>query len=167
MNNIYRQGLATLTLGGFLWCFAPQAQAQVVPLLEQIRDATQTTANYLDTILTDLQSTGKQVLDAITAPTPLIDDTTKGNTQIGSAVTKAKSDYQMPLTSKAMTTLLSTTANDQPTLLSEITSLSGPDFPTYKSYKIAPSISMNLPNNSEHSPFSIESLLGAVSFADG
>jgi hypothetical protein len=167
MKKIDQQQVLTLTLASFLWLFAPQAHSQVIPLLQQIRDATAATANYTNSILTDLRTAGKQALDALTAPTPSIDDTTKANTQIGSGVSKAKSDYQVPLTSKAVTTILSTTANDQPTLLSQITSLPGPDFPSYKSFSVAPSMRINLPTNTEHSPFNIDTLLGTVSFSDG
>lgn len=165
MKNIYLQRLVTFSFVNFLWLFAPAADAQT-ELLQQIRDATQATANYTDQVLVALQSTGKQVLDALTVPTPAITDTTKGNTQIAPAITKARSDYQAPLTMKAVTTLLSTTANTQPTLLSQLTSLPGPDFPSYTTFAIAPSMRINLPTNADHSAFNIDSLLSAVAFAD-
>ena len=83
MKKINQKPIVTFALTSFLWFFAPQAQSD--PVLEQIRDATQATANYTNSVLTSLQTTGKQILDALTAPTPAIDDTTKGNTQIASA----------------------------------------------------------------------------------
>lgn len=166
-----QQTILTLTLTSVLWLgFATPCQAQTEELLRQIRDATQATASYVNSILTDLESAGEQLLDAITAPTPQVDDVTKANTQIGSGIKEAQKSYELPLTADAIESLLTNTSdNPKGSSMARLTSLTGPDFPTYKFFKIMPNMSASLTNSTGQgpSPFNIEALLSKVAFPDG
>ncbi len=167
-----QQQIVKLLAISFLWVsVVPAARADSVQLLlMQIRDATQATAKYVNTILTNLQSTGKQVLDALTVATPEIDNVTKANTQIGSGISKQQSEYELPLTQTAIRDILTnTTDNLQTAPQTKLLSLPGPDFPPYKNYKIGPNLSVSSPANSSQgpSPFSLDTLIGKIAFPDG
>lgn len=144
-----------------------KAQGIEIELLKEIRDYTKATANYVNTLLSDIQAAGKELLEALTAPTPAIDDTTKANTQIAPAISKA-AEYRTPLMDKALMTIMSTTASEQPTILAESTNLPGPDFPLYSTFRIAPNMQMNLPGGrTGPSPYSLDSLLDEIAFSEG
>lgn len=166
-----QQTILTLILTSILWlAFVTPCQAQTEILLRQIRDATQATANYVNSILTDLESAGQQVLDALTAPTPQVESVTKGNTQIGSGITEAQKNYTIPLTADAIESLLTNTSdNPKGSSMVKLISLTGPDFPTYKFFKIMPNMTAALPNSTAQgpSPFNIETLMSKVAFPDG
>jgi hypothetical protein len=160
-----------LTTGVLWFALTPPAFADsIYDLLQQIRNATQATAKYVNSILVDLESTGKQVLDAMTAPTPKIDEVTKANTQIGSSLTEAQTNYELPLTTDAINAVLTNTAdNAASSPQTKLVGLSGPDFPIYRNFKIAPNREITLPDMSAQgpSPFNSDTLLGKVAFPDG
>jgi hypothetical protein len=166
-----RQRLPKLILASFLWFgLAASAKAESIQnLLMEIRDATQATANYVNSILSDLQSTGQQVLTALTTPTPEINDVTKANTQIGSGISKEESEYELPLTLTAIDNILTNTTAKTPSSQLTLLTLPGPDFPFYKSYTIGPNMNVSAPTGSGQgpSPFLLDTLIGNVAFPDG
>jgi hypothetical protein len=164
--------LLKVLVTGFLWLsLVPEVKAQPIQiLLQQIRDATQETASYVNAILTNLQSAGKQVLDALTKPTPHIEDVTKANTQIAPSIEKEQTEYELPLTTTAINQILTNTSgNIANSPQANLVALPGPDFPSYKSYSVAPNVSMSSPagSNQGPSPFSLDTLIGKISFPDG
>lgn len=175
-----RQWLLKLIFINLTWFgLVSEARADaMLDLLIQIRDATQATAKYVNSILSDLESTGKQVLDALTKPTPQVNDVTKANTQIGASLSKMQSDYELPLTQNAVKDLLTNT----PERLSnssqaKLLAMPGPDFPSYKAgisslFSILPNLQVSAPgagggSQEGPSPFDLGTLLGKVAFPDG
>src|SRR5262249_20742535 len=53
--------------------------------------------------------------------------------------------------------------------ISKLTGLTGPDFPIYKFFKIAPNMQVSLPESAQEgpSPFNIDTLTAKVAFPDG
>lgn len=172
MKKLYSGGIKIFLITGVLWfVLMPTAFADSnYELLQQIRNATQATARYVNSILVDLESTGKQVLNAITAPTPKVDETTKANTQVGSSLTEAQKNYELPLTADAINALLTNTAdNAASSPQTKLVGLSGPDFPVYRRFKVTPNREISLPDMGMQgpSPFNSDTLLGKVAFPDG